>query len=113
MVVPDLPTLPNYGQAGSIAMAALITAATGAPPERIADAWVRRYIGDDHPTSFPDGARRSERTAGSSDSGVIVVARVSAVCPQVSGSLMRPQCPPPLPTDRILCRSSDGGEPAA
>ena len=55
VVLPDQPELPSYDQVASVtAMAALISAATGARPTHVADAWVWRGVNHDNPRGIPE-----------------------------------------------------------
>ena len=54
VVLPDQPELPSYDQVASVtAMAALISAATGARPTHVADAWVWRACQPRQPPGIP------------------------------------------------------------
>jgi hypothetical protein len=64
IVLPDQPELPAYDKVASVPlMASLMTAATGARPVHIADAWVWQAVNHDRPASFPSTARFSTCTS--------------------------------------------------
>ena len=78
VVLPDQPELPSYDQVASVtAMAALISAATGAGPTQVADAWVWRRVNDDNPATYPSGTQYARCTSGVPDRGVIAVHRTT------------------------------------
>ena len=79
VVLPDQPELPSYDQVASVtAMAALISAATGARPTHVADAWVWRRVNHDNPQAYPDAAQYARCTSGLPTRGVIAVHRTTA-----------------------------------
>ena len=58
VVLPDQSELPSYDQVAPVtAMAALISAATGARPTHVADAWVWRRVNRENPRSYPGAAQ--------------------------------------------------------
>jgi len=79
VVLPDQPELPSYDQVASVtAMAALISAATGARPKHMADAWVWRQVNHDNPQAYPDAARYARCMSGLPIRGVIAVHQATA-----------------------------------
>jgi hypothetical protein len=79
VVLPDQPELPPYDQVASVPeMAALITAATGARPVHIADAWVWRGVDRDVPASFADATQFARCTAGPPGRGAAAVDRTTS-----------------------------------
>jgi hypothetical protein len=79
VVLPDQPELPSYDQVASVtAMAALLSAATGAKPAHVADAWVWRQVNHDNPQAYPDAAQYQRCTSGLATSGVVAVHRTTA-----------------------------------
>ena len=79
VVLPDQPEMPSYDRVASVtAMAALISAATGARPTHVAQAWVWRAINHDNPQAYPDAAQYARCTSGVPTSGVIAVQRTTA-----------------------------------
>jgi hypothetical protein len=79
VVLPDQPELPEYDQVASVtAMAALISAATGARPTHVADAWVWRRVDRDNPVAYADATQYARCTGGPSSHGVIAVRRTTS-----------------------------------
>ena len=79
VVLPDQPELPSYNQVASVtAMAALISAATGATPMHVADAWVWRRVNDDNPVTYPSGSQYARCTSGLPAHGVVAVHRTTS-----------------------------------
>ena len=79
VVLPDQPELPSYDQVASVtAMAALISAATGARPTHVADAWVWRRVNHENPRAYPNAAQYARCTTGLPTRGVIAVHRTTA-----------------------------------
>jgi hypothetical protein len=79
VVLPDQPELPRYDQVASVTeLAALISAATGARPRYVADAWVWRRVNRDNPVVYPDGAQYARCTTGLPTRGAIAVHRTTA-----------------------------------
>ena len=79
VVLPDQPELPSYDQVASVtAMAALISAATGARPTHVADAWVWRRVNRDNPVAYPDGPQYAQCTTGLPTRGAFAVQRTTA-----------------------------------
>lgn len=80
VVLPDQPELPSYDQVASVtAMAALISAATGAMPTHVADAWVWQRVNHDNPQLHPNAAQYARCTSGLPTGGVVAVHR-STTC---------------------------------
>lgn len=76
VVLPDQPALPAYDQVASVPeMAALVTAATGEAPERVAGAWVWSHVDTVRPPGYPDAAWMRGCTSGRSAADVEHVAR--------------------------------------
>ena len=79
VVLPDQLDLPSYDQVASVtAMAALISAATGARPMHVANAWVWRRVNHDNPQAYPDAAQYERCTSGLPTRGVAAVHRTTA-----------------------------------
>jgi hypothetical protein len=79
VVLPDQPELPSYDQVASVtAMAALLSAATGAKPAHVADAWVWRQVNHDNPQAYLDAAQYQRCTSGLTTSGAVAVHRTTA-----------------------------------
>jgi hypothetical protein len=74
VVLPDQPELPSYDKVASVtAMAALISAATGASPTHVADAWVWRRVNHDNPRAYPNAAQYARCMSGLPTRGLIAV----------------------------------------
>jgi hypothetical protein len=79
VVLPDQPELPQYDQVASVtAMAALISAATGARPTLVAGAWVWRGVNSDNPLAYADAAQYAQCTSDLPTHGVIAVNRTTS-----------------------------------
>jgi hypothetical protein len=79
VVIPDEPGLAPYDQAQSVTLAdALVTAATGTPPQRQSGAWVWTDVSHRTPNGYPTAAEFAACTKGHPTRGIAAVNRATS-----------------------------------